>query len=109
MITQGSLEAGRFIAAYGSNGRTLAAVSFNCGKWLDAYQRMIEQAAPFPPTVAVVDPSQPNDPEPAGFPDHSQMDEATALLTGYDATDRQVEWVFEKRAHAANKLTNRHE
>jgi NADPH-dependent 2,4-dienoyl-CoA reductase/sulfur reductase-like enzyme len=48
-ITQGSLEGTRFVAAYGKAGRIVAAVACNQAKWVECYQDLIEQAAPFPP------------------------------------------------------------
>lgn len=112
VITQGSIESGRFIAAYGKNGRTLAAVSFDCGRWLDTYKLAIEQAAPFPPRVDLVDPAAPNEPQPAGFRGRAQVGgEATAILTGYNTVDRQVQWFFGKRpsAPAARPSTDKQE
>ena len=52
MITQGSLDDAKFVAAYGKDGRVVAAVTFDQAKWLEAYQRLIEQAAPFPPATS---------------------------------------------------------
>lgn len=49
MITQGSVEARSFVAAYGYQGRLTAAVTFNQGKWLSYFGPLIERAAPFPP------------------------------------------------------------
>ena len=49
-ITQGELAEASFVAAYGKEGQLVAAVTFNHAKWVEFYQRLIEQAAPFPPT-----------------------------------------------------------
>lgn len=49
LVTQGSLDDHRFVTAYGYRGRVTAAASFNNGKWLNHYRRLIETAAPFPP------------------------------------------------------------
>ena len=51
VITQGKLSDTRFVAAYGKAGQLVAAVTFNHTLWLESYQRLIEQAAPFPPTM----------------------------------------------------------
>ena len=49
VVTQGSVEDRRFVAAYGRRGRIVAAVTFNQGKWLEYYAGLIEKSAPFPP------------------------------------------------------------
>ena len=49
---QGSVKERRFAAAYGRRGRIVGAVTFNHGKWLEYYGRLIEQSAPFPPPPA---------------------------------------------------------
>lgn len=54
-FVQGSLKDGRFIAAYGHEGRTIAALSFDCARWLPAYAAAIEARAPFPPITGAVD------------------------------------------------------
>jgi NADPH-dependent 2,4-dienoyl-CoA reductase/sulfur reductase-like enzyme len=95
VITQGHLEEGRFVAVYGKNGRVLAAVTFNLGRWLDFYLRLIERSAPFPPAIAIPDAPATSQPMPAAFPDRtSVVYEATAILTGYDANDRRVQWIL---------------
>ena len=60
-ITQGSLDEARFVAAYGKEGRIVAAVAFNQAKWVECYQDLIEQAAPFPP-ISVADQPTPISP-----------------------------------------------
>ena len=55
MVAQGSLDDLRCVAVYGKGGRVVAAVSFDQAKWLDAYEYVIEQAAPFPVNVRDVD------------------------------------------------------
>ncbi|MGG2464496.1 NAD(P)/FAD-dependent oxidoreductase [Streptomyces sp. RGM 3693] len=92
IVTQGSLAEHRFTAAYGHQGRVIAAVTFDQAKWLDFYERQIEQAAPFPPAFATVD-RRPEglQPVPAGFPDPSQPSHGpTVTLSGYSPTDRRV-------------------
>jgi NADPH-dependent 2,4-dienoyl-CoA reductase/sulfur reductase-like enzyme len=107
VITQGSLASGRFVAVYGKEGRVVAAVTFNQGRWIEFYQRMIEAAAPFPPEMSVADGPTSSAPIPVAFPDPSAIaSEATAILTGYDATDRRVQWIPRRRAAAAHGALN---
>jgi NADPH-dependent 2,4-dienoyl-CoA reductase/sulfur reductase-like enzyme len=54
-IVQGSLEERRFLAVFGRNGRTIAALSVNSARWLPAYRALIEEGAPFPPIQGAVD------------------------------------------------------
>ncbi len=82
-IVQGSTDERRFVAAYGYQGRVTAAVTFDQGMWLEHYQRLIEQAAPFPPGDAR--------PEPARVPERlSAGAEATVVVTGHDPAERRV-------------------
>jgi NADPH-dependent 2,4-dienoyl-CoA reductase/sulfur reductase-like enzyme len=99
VITQGSLTDGRFVAVYGRKGRTVAAVSFNHGRWIDFYEQLIAKAADFPPAVTISDAATPAEPMPAAFPDFASVTiQATAILTGYDATERRVEWLLPGRS-----------
>ena len=94
MITQGELTSASFVAAYGKAGQLVAAVTFNHAKWLEFYQHLIEQAAPFPPRLPEALRSTPSSPVPAAFPDPRQpTHEATAVLTGHDPNERRVQWV----------------
>jgi len=68
MITQSSFGMRRFTAVYGREGQTVAAVSFNAGQMLPAYQALVEQAAPFPPDLHAADGPARAQPMPAGFP-----------------------------------------
>ncbi|AWS47159.1 NAD(P)/FAD-dependent oxidoreductase [Streptosporangium sp. 'caverna'] len=92
MITQGSLAEHRFAAAYGFQGRVIAAVTFDQARWLDFYRKLIESAAPFPLDFANVD----RRPEglravPAEFPDPSLPSHGpTVTLSGYSPSDRRV-------------------
>ncbi len=52
---QGSTDERRFVALYGHQGRTVAAATFDQGKWLDFYREQIEMAAPFSPRYRNVD------------------------------------------------------
>ncbi|MDF3290553.1 NAD(P)/FAD-dependent oxidoreductase [Streptomyces silvisoli] len=68
MVTQGSLDRRRFVAAYGHAGRLVAAVAVNSPRVLDGYAALIEAGAPFPPVLNAPDgPAQPT-PVDAGFP-----------------------------------------
>jgi hypothetical protein len=93
VITQGSLRSARFVAVYGREGRVVAAVAFNQGRFIDFYERLIAQAAPFPPEIAVADRPAPNAPVRVTFPSPPRVTEATAILTGYDPNERRVEWI----------------
>jgi NADPH-dependent 2,4-dienoyl-CoA reductase/sulfur reductase-like enzyme/ferredoxin len=87
VVTQGSVQQRRFTAAFGYKGRLTGAVTFNHAKWLPFYQRLIEQAAPFPPSFRTVD--QPADmlPVPAEVPDPKLLArDATVVVTGHRPT-----------------------
>jgi cytochrome P450/NADPH-dependent 2,4-dienoyl-CoA reductase/sulfur reductase-like enzyme len=101
-ITQGSPDEARCVVAYGKDGRMVAAVAFNQARWLEAYQRLIEQSAPFPPQMRGVDQPASTAPLPAAFPDpRVPTHEATVILTGYDPNEQRVQWIA--RQHAAGK------
>jgi NADPH-dependent 2,4-dienoyl-CoA reductase/sulfur reductase-like enzyme len=94
VITQGELDDASFVAAYGKEGQLVAAVTFNHAKWVEFYQRLIEQAAPFPPRVPEDLRPTPSSPVPAAFPDpRVPSHEATVVLTGYDPNERRVQWI----------------
>ena len=100
VITQGSLDDDdpRFVAAYGKDGRMVAAVTFNQAKWLSFYQRLIEQAAPFPPDQRGVDQPTSIAPVPVNFPDpRIPTHDATVVLTGHDPNEMRVEWIARSR------------
>ncbi|WP_427018575.1 FAD-dependent oxidoreductase [Pseudarthrobacter sp. P1] len=91
VITQGSVAQRRFMAVYGYKGRIVAAVAFNQNKWVDFYEPLIEQAAPFPPTFRQVDEPVQRRPVPAGF--HamaSPTHDATVVVTGHDPSERRA-------------------
>jgi NADPH-dependent 2,4-dienoyl-CoA reductase/sulfur reductase-like enzyme len=88
-IVQGSTEERRFVALYGHRGRTVAAVTFDQGKWLDFYRQLIERAAPFPPEYRNVDERAPRRPVPAEFPDPAVPTERPRIMrTGHSPTGR---------------------
>jgi NADPH-dependent 2,4-dienoyl-CoA reductase/sulfur reductase-like enzyme len=94
VVTQGSLEDASFVAAYGKAGQLVAAVAFNQAKWVEFYQHLIEQAAPFPPNLTGVDQPTPTAPVKAAFPGpRKPHHEATVVLTGYDPNERRVQWI----------------
>ncbi|MGV9328887.1 NAD(P)/FAD-dependent oxidoreductase [Streptosporangium sandarakinum] len=94
-VVQGSLTERRFAAVYGHQGRVIAAVTFDHGRWLPFYGRLIESAAPFPPDFAQVDraPGGPR-PIPAEFPDPALPTHGpTVTLSGYAPSERRVTFV----------------
>jgi 3-phenylpropionate/trans-cinnamate dioxygenase ferredoxin reductase subunit len=98
VITQGSVEKRCFAAVYGHRGRIVAAVTFNQGKWLRHYARLIEQSAPFPPPPAGWDQPEDMKPVPAEFPEPgvpTAMPEV--VLTGHDPSERRAEFRPQRR------------
>ncbi len=99
VITQGELASASFVAAYGKAGQLVAAVTFDHARWVEFYQRLIEQAAPFPPTMHGVERPTLSSPVSAAFPDpRVPTHDATVILTGYDPNERRVQWI--PRHHA---------
>jgi NADPH-dependent 2,4-dienoyl-CoA reductase/sulfur reductase-like enzyme/ferredoxin len=91
VVTQGSIPDRRFIAAYGYQGRVVGAVTFDQSKWLEFYERLIERAAPFPPTFRGVDQPAEMVPMPAGFPQRPiPTQDATVVVTGHDPSERRA-------------------
>ncbi|WP_343950863.1 NAD(P)/FAD-dependent oxidoreductase [Nonomuraea longicatena] len=92
VVTQGALSEHRFVAVYGFQGRVIAAVGFDQGRWLEFYQGLIESAAPFPPEFATVDrPPDGRRPVPADFPDPSLPSHGpTVTVSGYAPNERRV-------------------
>ncbi|WP_093346273.1 NAD(P)/FAD-dependent oxidoreductase [Saccharopolyspora kobensis] len=88
VVTQGSLADHSFAAAYGYQGRVIAAVGFDHGKWMGGYRRLIEQAAPFPPEL----PGRRGErPVPARFPDPALPSHGpTVTLTGHSPSEKRV-------------------
>jgi 3-phenylpropionate/trans-cinnamate dioxygenase ferredoxin reductase subunit len=98
VFTQGSVKERRFAAAYGHRGRTVAAVTFNHGKWLEYYARLIEQSAPFPPPPPGWDKPEDMKPMPAQFPEPGVPTSIPdVVLTGHDPSERRAE--FRPRGH----------
>lgn len=97
-IAQGTVQSRNFVAAYGHKGRLVGAVSFNQGKWLDHYQRLIEQAAPFPLPYDVVNQPADRAPVPAEFPEQvSPAHDATVVVTGHEPSERHATLVSAAR------------
>jgi NADPH-dependent 2,4-dienoyl-CoA reductase/sulfur reductase-like enzyme len=89
VIVQGSTDELRFVATYGHRGRTVAAVSFDQGKWLEFYVDQIETAAPFPPQYRNVAQPEPRPVLPAEFPDPAVPTESPMIVrTGHSPTER---------------------
>jgi NADPH-dependent 2,4-dienoyl-CoA reductase/sulfur reductase-like enzyme len=83
VLTQGSIEEHRLVAAYGHQGRIVAAVAVNAPRDLPAYQALIEARAPFPPDLHAFDGPAELQPMPAGFPQRGQpTHDSGAALTG---------------------------
>jgi len=98
VITQGSVKDRRFAAVYGHQGRTVAAVTFNHGKWLEYYGALIERSAPFPPPPPGYDQAGDMTPIPARFPDPRVLTGVPdVVLTGHDPTERGAEFRPKKR------------
>lgn len=92
MITQGSVAELRFAAAYGCQGRIVAAVTFNQAKWLEFYQARIEEAASFPPTFRNVDAPAQREVVPAEFPPPGAVShDLQIVLTGHFPSDHRWE------------------
>ena len=70
VLTQGTVEERRLVAAYGQNGRIVAALAVNAPLLLPAYQALIEARAPFPPELHAADGPVKLRPVSAGFPPH---------------------------------------
>ncbi|MFF0789251.1 NAD(P)/FAD-dependent oxidoreductase [Streptomyces spiralis] len=95
VIAQGDLAERKFVAVYGHQGRVIAAVSFDGGRWLEFYRHQIEAAAPFPPDYVTVDQHaaalkaiDPEFPDPA-LPSHGP----TVTLSGHSPSERRVGFV----------------
>ena len=70
VLTQGSPEERRLVAAYGREDRIVAAVAANAPRSLSVYQALIEARASFPPELHASDEPAELHPLPAGFPKH---------------------------------------
>ncbi|MEU8684183.1 FAD-dependent oxidoreductase [Streptomyces sp. NPDC048611] len=68
VVTQGSLDQRRFVAAYGLKGRLVGVVAVDSPRVLDGYAALIEARAPFPPEIGATDGPDRLDPVDAAFP-----------------------------------------
>ena len=95
VVTQGSTDARRFVAAYGMQGSLVGAVSFNGGRYLEHYERLMRSGAPFPPDLSKVEDAPGDAPQPAGFPPQALATHApTTILTGNSPADLRVEHIW---------------
>ncbi|BCJ75069.1 pyridine nucleotide-disulfide oxidoreductase [Catellatospora sp. IY07-71] len=93
VFTQGSVKDRRFAAAYGRRGRIVAAVTFNHGRWLEYYGRLIQESAPFPPPPPGWDRPDDMKPMPADFPEPGVPTAVPdVVLTGHDPNERRAEF-----------------
>ena len=85
VMTQGSPRNACFAAAYGSSaGRIVGAVTFNHGRWLDHYRKLIERASPLP---GPFDAGLAGRSVPAGFHDPAGAYHGpTVVVTGHSPT-----------------------
>ncbi|MEU2831408.1 FAD-dependent oxidoreductase [Streptomyces lavendulae] len=92
LIAQGSRDERRFTGVYGYQGRVIGAVTFDQSRWLQFYERLIEETAPFPLAFTTVDRRpEGNRPMPADFPDPSVPTHGpTITLSGYSPADRRM-------------------
>lgn len=94
VIMQGSVEQQRFLAAYGYRGRTVAAVSFDQGRWLPYYEQQIAAAAAFPPPTPGYDVPGPLRPVPARFPTTTMPTPTpTIALTGHSPNELRATYL----------------
>jgi NADPH-dependent 2,4-dienoyl-CoA reductase/sulfur reductase-like enzyme len=95
VITQGSTDDRRFVAAYGMHGTMVGAVSFNHGRNLEHYERLIASGAPFPPDISHAGDGNGATPRPADFPPASLVSGTpTTILVGNSPTDLHVEHIW---------------
>ncbi len=91
VFTQGSVKERSFVAAYGQQGRLVAAVFVDQAKWLDFYRGQIEMAAPLPSGLRAADGPTPDGPVPPQFPHPSlPYDPPTVVLSGYEPAGRHA-------------------
>lgn len=88
-----------FVAAYGLEGRLVAAVTFDNAKWIDFYRREIENAASFPPDLHGGDGPGTDAPVDAEFPHPSvPYHLPPVILTGHAFDERRAQPVFAQGA-----------
>ena len=88
LVTQGSAKEGRFAAAYTEGDRMVAAVTFNHGRYLEYYRRLIERASPAPVPVGEAEGNVPEDPR---FPDPgTPYEPPTVIVSGRSPTSMEA-------------------
>jgi NADPH-dependent 2,4-dienoyl-CoA reductase/sulfur reductase-like enzyme len=93
VVTQGSVADRRFVAVYGYRGRTIGMVGFDQARWVEHYQALIENAAPFPPGPLPDD----RQPVPAGFLERGTRNlHATVAVTGHDPSERRARLIHHR-------------
>src|SRR5262249_7300738 len=97
LVTQGSAKDGRFAAAYTDDGRVVAAVTFNHGRYLEYYRRLIERALPPPAPVGMAKGNAPRD---ARFPDPgAPYEPPTVIVSGRSPTSMEARRVPRGRSN----------
>ncbi|HTK09678.1 MAG TPA: FAD-dependent oxidoreductase [Ktedonobacteraceae bacterium] len=81
VVTQGSVSARRFVAAYGHKGRMVAALAVNMPRGLDVYEMLIAQKSPFPPALNAPDGPTPLHVVSSGFPTQEQPTHSPVATT----------------------------
>ena len=100
VVTQGSTDARRFVAAYGMQGTLVGAVSFNNGRYLQHYERLMASGASFPPDLSLVDDAPGGEPQQTAFPPQSlETHTPTTILVGDSPTDLHVERIWSEGAN----------
>ena len=93
MVMQGSTDERRFVALYGHQGRTVGAVTFDQGKWLDFCREQIETGARSRSGSGTWTSQRRRGPFPPSSPtDRCRPRSPRIVRTGFSPTDR--EWTF---------------
>jgi hypothetical protein len=72
--------------------RLASSTSRPAGRYLEFYERLIENAGPFPPGLSNVDQAIGDDPVPAAFPPPSALtNRPTVIVTGHSPTEMRVQ------------------
>jgi 3-phenylpropionate/trans-cinnamate dioxygenase ferredoxin reductase subunit len=100
VVTQGSTDARKFVAAYGMQGILVGAVSFNNGRYLEHYERLMASGASFPPDLSMIDDAPGGEPQFAGFaPQSLTTHTPTTILVGNSPADLHVERIWSEAAN----------
>jgi NADPH-dependent 2,4-dienoyl-CoA reductase/sulfur reductase-like enzyme len=87
VLTQGSPEDHRFAAAYAREGRVIAAVTFDHGRYLEHYRALIRASAPVSELPALAEAELPGDPRFAELPPYHLP---TVIVTGHSPTTMEA-------------------